>query len=227
MTIKTSIKDGQGSNTEACVKKVGTLKPKEQALCVNISGTSPGQSVTTSDSAAGGQTDVFLTRETTGNFDPDGVTTNAAVNGTVGSPVYFSFTAIPNVDFIITDIIIIGIGNGIKINNWLSQNSPLSDPCILSLKADNDPLVAPDFTRTRDLASYSTLAGFDLFVEAGGDMVKTIRQYKPLLVLREKGKFGTLPGSDDYVRWKIQDAMTQIDEISIQLRGFTVEPDTV
>jgi hypothetical protein len=225
--LKTSIKDGQGTNVEACVKPVGTLTPKEQALCVNISGTSPGQSVTTSDSAAGGQLDVFLTQETTGNFDPDGVTTNAIVNGTPGSPVYFSYIAIPNVDFIITDIIIIGIGNGIKINNWLNQNSDLNDPCILSVKADNDPLIAPPFSRTRDLAAYSTLGGFDLLVEAGGDMAKAIRQYKPLLVLREKGKFGTLPGADDYVRWKIQDSMNQVEEITIQLRGFTVEPGSV
>lgn len=225
--LKTSIKDGQGTNLEACVKKVGTLTPKEQAVCVNISGTSPGQSVTTSDSAAGGQLDVFLTQESTNSFDPDGVTTNAAINATVGNPIYFSFIAIPNVDFIITDVIIIGIGNGIKINNWLSQNSPLDDPCELMIKADNDPLTALPFSRTRDLAAYATLAGFELLVEAGGDMVKTIRQYKPLLVLRKRGKFGTLPGADDFVRWKIQDSMTQIIEITIQLRGFTVEPDTV
>jgi hypothetical protein len=224
--LKSSIKDGQGSNLEACVKKVGTLDPQEQALCVNISGTSPGQSVTTSDSAAGGQTDVFLTQETA-PFEPDGVTTNAAVNGTPGSPIYFSFIAIPNVDFIITDVIVIGIGNGIKINNWISRNSALSNGCILDLKADNDPLVAPTFTRTRDLAGYATLAGFDFLVEAGGDMVKMIRQYKPLLVLREKGKFGTLPGNDDYVRWKVQDSHTQVTEVTIQLRGFVVEPDTV
>jgi hypothetical protein len=163
----------------------------------------------------------------TAPFEPDGVTENAAVNGTVGSPVYFSFIALPNVDFIITDVIIIGIGNGIKINNWISQNSALGDPCVLELKADNDPLIAPPFYRTRDLAAYSTLGGFDLLVEAGGDMVKSMRQYKPLLVLREKGKFGTLPGADDYVRWKIQDSMSQITEITILLRGFTVEPGSV
>ena len=224
--LKSSIKDGQGSNLEACVKKTGNLDPNEQALCVNISGTSPGQSVTTSDSAAGGQLDVFLTQETS-PFVPDGVTQNAAVNGTVGTPVFFSFIAIPNVDFIITDVIIIGIGNGIKINNWISQNSALGDPCILTLKADDDPLEAPPFSRTRDLAAFSTLGGFDLLVEAGGDMVKCMRQYKPLLVLRERGKFGTLVGSDDYVRWKIQDGMAQITEITIQLRGFTVEPGSV
>ena len=224
--LKASIKDGQGSNLEACVKKVGTLDPKEQALCVNISGTSPGQSVTTSDSAAGGQLDVFLTQETS-PFVPDGVTQNAAVNGTVGSPIYFSFRAIPLVDFIITDIIIIGIGNGIKINNWISDNNALSDACILTLKADDDPLEAPPFFRTRDLSSFSTLGGFDLRVEAGGDMVKCIRQYKPLLVLREKGQFGTLVGNDDYVRWKVQDSHSGVSELTIQLRGFTVEPGSV
>ena len=224
--LKTSIKDGQGTNIEACVKPVGSLDPKEQALCVNISGTSPGQSVTTSDSASGGQTDVFLTRETA-TFVPDGVTTNAAVNGTVGSPIFFSFIAIENVDFIITDVIVIGIGNGIKINNWISKNSSLADPCLLYVKADNDPLVPTPFLRTRDLASYSTIAGFNLLVEAGGDMVKSMRQYKPLLVLREKGKFGTLPGADDYVRWQVQASHTGISEITIQLRGFVVEPGSV
>jgi hypothetical protein len=224
--LKTSIKDGQGTNLEACVKKVGTLSPKEQALCVNISGTSPGQSVTTSDSAAGGQLDVFLTRETT-LWEPDGVTTNAAVNGTVGSPIRFSFLALPNVDFIITDVIIVGLDVGIKIGNWIGSNSELDDPCILEIKADNDPLVPKEFLRTRDLAAWSTLAGFDLLSESGGDMAKAMRQYKPLLVLREKGKFGTLPGSDDYALWTVQDSHSGIDEITIELRGFTVEPGSV
>jgi len=224
--LKASIKDGQGTNIEACVKKVGTLNPKEQALCVNISGTSPGQSVTTSDSAAGGQTDVFLTRETA-PWEPDGVTTNAAVNGTVGSPITFSFLALPNVDFIVTDLIIIGIDTSIKINNWIGSNSALTDPCILNVKADNDPLPPKNFSRTRDLAAWSTLAGFDLLSEQGGDMVKAIRQYKPLLVLREKGKFGTLPGADDYVSWIVQDSHSGITEVTIELRGFTVEPGSV
>jgi hypothetical protein len=224
--LKNSIKDGQGSNREACVKAVGTLEPKENAVCVNISGTSPGQSVTTSDSAAGGQTDAFLTRENA-PWEPDGVTMNAAVNGTVGSPIVFSFLAIPNVDLIITDVIIIGIDVGIKINNWIGSNSALGDPCLLNIKADNDPLPEKSFFRTRDLAAFSTLGGFDLLSESGGDMVKAMRQYKPLLVLRESGKFGSLPGADDYVSWTVQDSHAGIDELTIELRGFTVEPGSV
>ncbi len=224
--LKVSIKDGQGSNREACVKKVGTLDPKEHALCVNISGTSPGQSVTTSDSAAGGQTDVFLTQETA-PFEPDGVTKNAAVNGTLGSPITFSFNAIEDFDYIITDIIIIGIDVSIKINNWMGQNSALANGCILTIKHDDELTVPDAFQRTRDLAAYASLAGFELFSEQGGDMTKADRQYKPLLVLREKGTYGTLPGSDDYVSWKVQDSHAGIDEVSIELRGFIVEPGSV
>ena len=116
---------------------------------------------------------------------------------------------------------------GIKINNWIGSNSSLTDPCILEIKADNDPLVPREFSRTRDLASYSTLGGFDLLSESGGDMVKAMRQYKPLLVLREKGKFGTLPGADDYAVWTVQDTHAGINEVTIELRGFTVEPGSV
>lgn len=226
MSAKGSIKDGQGSNLEACVKKVGTLVPQEQALCVNISGTSPGQSVTTSDSAAGGQLDVFLTQETSPGV-PDGVTTNAAVNGTLGSPIVFSYYAVPDFDYIVTDIIVIGIDNGIKINNWLGQNSPLTNGCLITIKHDDEITLPEPIQRTRDLAAYATLGGFDLFVEAGGDMTKTIRQYKPLLVLREEGTFGTLPGSDDHISWTVQDSHAGVDEVTVELRGFLVEPGSV
>jgi hypothetical protein len=226
MSAKGSIKDGQGTNLEACVKKVGTLNPKEQALCVNISGTSPGQSVTTSDSAAGGQLDVFLTQETAPG-EPDGVTTNAAVNGTLISPIVFSFYAVPNFDYIVTDIIVIGIDSGIKINRWIGANSALTNGCVLEIKHDDELTIPEPFLRTRDLAAYATLGGFDLFVEAGGDMVKSIRQYKPLLVLREKGTFGTLPGADDHISWTVRDSHAGIDEITVELRGFLVEPGSV
>jgi hypothetical protein len=226
MSAKGSIKDGQGTNLEACVKKVGNLDPQEQALCVNISGTSPGQSVTTSDSAAGGQLDVFLTLETSPGV-PGGIIKNAAVNGTLITPIVFSFYAVQNFDYIVTDIIVIGIDNGIKINNWIGANSALTNGCKIEIKHD-DELTAPEaFQRTRDLAAYATLGGFDLLVEAGGDMVKAIRQYKPLLVLREKGKFGTLPGADDHISWAVRDSHAGIDEVTIELRGFLVEPGSV
>ena len=225
MSIKVSLKDGQGTAIEACVKKVGTLDPKEQALCVNISGTSPGQSVTTSDSAAGGQTDRFLSLVVDGV--PDGVTFNAAINGTVGSPQIFEFRAIANFDYIITDIIFSGIDVSIKINNWLGQNMELTDPCLLDIKADNDFVDTKEFFRTRDIASWASLAGFDLFSEQGGDMALGFRQYKPLLVLRSQNTFGALPGSDDFVRWTVQDDHSGLTEIRIELRCFLVEPGTV
>lgn len=226
MSAKVSIKDGQGANTEACVKKVGTLSPKEQALCVNISGTSPGQSVTTSDSAAGGQLDVFLTLESL-PFEPDGVTKDtSAIAGDVTEQVY-SFQAIEDFDYIVTDIIIIGLDTSIKINNWMGSNSALANGCILEIKHDNELTIPDPFTRTRDVAAYSTLAGFELFSEQGGDMAKGIRQYKPLLVLREKGKFGTLPGADDRISWTVRDDYTGVNEVTIELRGFLVEPGSV
>lgn len=228
MSIKNSIKDGQGSDLEACVKKVGVLDPQEQALCVNISGTSPGQSLTTLESAGGGQFDGFLTRETfAGSGIGDGVTTNAAVNGTVGSPINFIFNALPELDLVLTDIIVIGLGNGIKINNWFSRNQALTDPCVLDIKANDDPPLIREFARTRDLASWSSLAGYDLFVEAGGDMSKSIRQYVPLLVIRSQNTHGTLPESDDRVIWTVQDSHANVDEVTIELRGFTAEPGTI
>jgi hypothetical protein len=226
MSAKGSIKDGQGSDLEACVKKVGTLDPQEQALCVNISGTSPGQSVTTSDSAAGGQLDVFLSKEVSPSV-PDGVTTNASVEGTLGNPIVFSFQAVPDFDFIITDVIIIAIDTSIKINNWIGSNGPLANGCLLKIKANNEVLENNPFRRTRDIAAYSSLGGFNLFSEQGGDMTQGFRQYKPLLVLRSKDSFGTLPGSDDFVSWTVQDSHAGIEEVSIELRGFLVPPGSV
>jgi hypothetical protein len=228
LSVKVSLKDGTGSGVEACVKEVGTLEPPEKALCVNISGTSPGQSLTTLDSVGGNQKDFFLTQETSpGSGIPDGVTQNAAVEGTLGSPINFRFNALPEFDLVVTDIIIVGLDVGLKINNWIGSNSALTNGCNLTIKANDDPEIMVNFKRTRDLISWSSLGGDVIYSESGGDMVKAIRQYVPLLVIRSENTHGTLPESDDYVQWTVQDSHAGINEVTIELRGFVAEPGTI
>ena len=215
MSIKTTIKDGQGTSREACVKETPS---NENALCVNISNSTGGVAVSVIPFASGGQTDASLTQ------NGDGVTINAAVNGTLGSPIEFRLDPFEGVDFVINELSIIGLDGAIKINNWMGSNGELTNGCILEFKVNDVVTTYPPFTKTLDLAAFSSRSGFDLLSEQGGDMVRCIRDFFPLLVLRARDTFGTSASQQDYVKWTVQDSHAGIDEVRVQVRGFTTEP---
>jgi hypothetical protein len=215
MSIKNSIKDGQGSNLEACVKET---PPEENALCVNISGISPRTAISVIPFASGGQADGFLTQ------NADGTTTNAAVNGSLGSPIEFRLNPLVGSDFIVNEILILGLDGAIKLNNWIGSNSALTNGCILEVRADSVVTTFPNFYKTLDLAAFSSIGGFDLLSEQSGDMVRCIREFQPLLILRAQDTFGTSASQQDYVTWTVQDSHSGIDEIRVQVRGFLTDP---
>jgi hypothetical protein len=215
MSIKNSIKDGQGSNLEACVKET---PPNENSLCVNISGATGGVAVSVVPFAAGGQTDARLSE------DGLGVNYNASVNGTLGSPIEFRIDPFEGKDFIVTEISVVGLDASIKINNWIGSNGALTNGCILKVKANDETTVFEPFKKTLDLASFASISGFELFSEQGGDLVKMIRQFTPLLILRAKNTFGTSTSQQDFISWTVQDSHAGIDEIRVEARGYLTEP---
>lgn len=219
MSAKVTIKNGQsGLGLEACVKKVDN---DENALCTNISGITGQVRITTIPAAGGGQTDAKLSENGLGvNFD-------AAVNGTLGSPIDFYFYPFSDYDFVITDIIIAGLDGGIKLNYWLGKNSALSNGCELSIKSDDETTTFDAFKSTMDLSIFSTIAGFELLVEASQDLAKAIRQFIPALVIRKQGTFGVSASDDDYIRWRVQDSHAGVNEVRIEVRGFKVDPGVV
>ena len=215
MSIKNSIKDGQGTNLEACVKET---PPNENSLCVNISGISSQIALTTVPFASGGQVDMYLTK------DGDGSTINASVEGTLGSPIEFRVNSQEGKDLVVTEISVIALDGAIKINNWIGSNGALVNGCVLSMKSNDEFSELGTFYKTLDLAAIASKGGFDLLSEQGGDMVKSIREYTPSIIIRAKDTFGTSASQQDYVSWLVQDSHSGIDEIRIQVRGFLAEP---
>lgn len=215
MSIKNTIKDGTGSNLEARVLEAVTTK--ENALCVNISGSTSGAFIQTTSLATGGQAELLL------SLNGDGVNFNANSDGTLASPVVFTLPG-QTQDLIISEISIIIADGSIKLNNWAGTNGAITNGCLLILKANNLETTFSALKKTTDIAAFSSKGGFDLYSEAAGDMVRGVREFAPHFILRAKDTFGSSASQQDHITWYIRDYQTGITEVRIQVRGFFAVP---
>lgn len=187
---------------------------------VNITGISSESFLTIVPFASGGQKEEYAT------LNGDMSTKNMAVDGSVTSQK-FLVNAVSGKDFVITDIVLVGLDGSIKLNNFLGQNAGLTNGCNLEIKANNIVSSFDTFKTTLDLAAFADSSGFDLLTEAGGDMAKTVRSFTPQYILRSQNTFGVLPGSDDYVSFTIQDNLTQVTDFRLIVRGYTVDEGVI
>lgn len=148
-----------------------------------------------------------------------------AVDGSV-TPVAFSLANNPSYDntfdYFITEIILDGIDNGVKLKNFMALNSPLTTGITWSVQSDEE-IVGDLITikSTRDIKRFASLGGWELDIEAGGDDVKSTRQYGLTpIVVRAAGTFPT----DDTFEVTVNDDLSSVDEFKIILRGFRKEP---
>lgn len=219
MSIKTSIKDGTGTDKEAKVSESG--KVQEKSVWVNLTGLSPGVIVPVGPSASGNR---LLGDDARFSLNGDSVTFEMAVNGSPGSPQDFFIKAQDNRDLVITQIIIFGLDNGIKLANFYGQNSALSNGVEISWKSDDVMETLDLLKTTADVDLFSSIAGFTLRIESGGDNAKGIREFSPALLVRAKGTFGVAANDDDYIRIRIQDNISNLTTFLAYVRGVTTPP---
>lgn len=152
----------------------------------------------------------------------DGANNDLSVNGS-GTPVAFRIEAHPTLDTFITQIRLHGTDNGIKFGNFLGLNSPLINGLIFDIKSDDLPVEIDPIFATDDIkARFSSIGGFDLHIQAGGDHVMGALDFGFVtpVVLRAQG---TLP-TDDYLEISVNDNLTQITNLFLTAAGFRREP---
>ena len=145
------------------------------------------------------------------------------VNGS-GTPVVYTVNAVPDFDVYVTEIRIHGLSNGVKFGKFLNLNSVLTNGLSIDIRTDNIVTSLESIYSTDDLkARFSSLGGFDLDVQAGGDHMLANRDLGLFpFVLRAANTFG--PGQDDFFTITVNDNLGQVSELFCTLEGFLREP---
>lgn len=165
--------------------------------------------------------DLFIKNAT---LNGDGVTASMKVDGSIVEKDFF-VNAEAETDVFVEELRFYGNGNGIKMRNFLSQNSPLTNGITVEIKSDNIITNLPVIKSTEDFKNKFSFGqgaqGFTLHVEAGGDGFLAVFSFNNPFLLRVQGTFTV----DDYIEIKIRDNLTQnINSLEFIAKGFEKEP---
>jgi len=156
--------------------------------------------------------------------EPGGSSVLSAFDGSV-TPV--EFTLIDNPDFdetldhFITSITVHGLDNGIKLSNFLGQNSALTNGLTWDIKAQDKDFDFPSIASTREIKRFATSGGWELDIESGNDDALAIKDFgiTPIEIVNS-GEFTVA----DFFRITVNDDLTSISDLKIILNGFRKEP---
>lgn len=166
--------------------------------------------------------DLFIENAT---LNADGITTSMLVAGSAATPQIFEVPAQTDTDVFIEEIRFYGRGNGIKYNNFLSQNSPLTNGLEVHIKSDNTITSLPLIRNTADFKNKFAFGqgagGFSLDITVGEDEFLAVFSFNNPFLIRVQGTFTT----DDYIQIHIHDDLTSgISELEFIAKGFEKEP---
>jgi hypothetical protein len=211
--LKTTIKDGSGKDLEAKVSKSGPLQ--EGSLHVNLSGVTPRVSVP-----------VFFSPIFGGQIFAEPVLNSGSsalnVNGSV-TPVVFRIEADPEFDIIINQLVWDGEDNSIKLTNFFSINSALTNGIEVSFKSDDVTSTLPLIKTTSNMLQFSSGAQ-DVYSEQGSVSVLSFRDLDPAIIIRKQGFHES--GVNDFIQVTIQDNLTTVNSLRFTARGVKVESGT-
>lgn len=154
----------------------------------------------------------------------NGGSNDMAVNGS-GTPVDFIIPAQVEKEIFIEDLILDAQDNGIKFGQWLGQNNPLNAGVEITIKSDNIETTFPILKTTEDIKNkWAALGGdganFRIDVQAGADEVLGILRFVNPFIIRAQNTFTT----DDFIRVRIQDNLSNISRLNFRAKGFEKEP---
>lgn len=157
----------------------------------------------------GGVTDRFQT-----------VFSNLLVDGSV-TPVDFTINNDPSQVKFVTNVILAGIGNGIKFEQFLSR-ATLTNGIVVSFRSQNFEVSRKPLRRTEDLLDLHAEDpdNFSLFIASGGDKIIAVLSFLTPLELRPQGEFAI----DDYLKITVNDDLTfGITSLRAIVNGFVRE----
>ena len=165
--------------------------------------------------------DLFIEGAT---LDGLGVTSSMTVNGS-GTPKEFIIPASITTDVFIQELRFFGQGNGITFGNFLSQNAPLTNGILVSIKSDDVVTTFPLIKTTSDFKNKFAFGqgatGFRLDVASGRDDFIAVFTFENPFIIRVAGTFTT----DDFIKAIVQDNLSaKPTELELWAKGFEKEP---
>lgn len=133
----------------------------------------------------------------------NGASSDLAVNGSV-TPVIFNILADPTRDKLVDFCALYFLDNGIKVEKFLGENSPLTNGILISIQSDGQMFEFFPIKRTVDLDVIFSTDSFNLVFSAGGDYVAA--RFKPSV------PFVLKSGTSDYIRVTIRDNLNSVIE---------------
>ena len=120
-------------------------------------------------------------------------------------------------DLFIIEIIIQGLDNGVKLQNFLGQNSPLTNGIDFSFKSDDEASTFPTVFSTRDIKRFSTAGGWYLDVESAADDAMAIKELGILSIPIRA--ISTFPTDDDFTV-TLNDNILNVASFKVVIIGF-------
>lgn len=136
------------------------------------------------------------------------------------TPVSFTIDASPDFERFINTLRFEALGSGIQFTKFLSQNTPLINGVLLTIRSNNSEITFPAIKTTEDFASFFSRgpSDFDLFDVAGTDYFRATLTFPAPFQLYKAGTFAT----DDFIRVTIQDDLSA-GLVQFKLVGFGFE----
>jgi hypothetical protein len=133
------------------------------------------------------------------------------------TPVVFELPAIADFSQFVTAIIVHGLDNGIKLQNFLGQNSALTNGLTWSLQSNEQAFTFPNIDSTREIKRFATAAGWSLDIEASADDALAIKDFGLTPIeIKKAGSFTT----DDFIQITVNDDLTNVTDLRVIAIGF-------
>lgn len=133
------------------------------------------------------------------------------VNGS-GTTVEYEIQAHPTLDKVISSLVFEAFDGGIKIDNFLGQNSELTNGILIEVKSGDEVFQFRPIKNTQEfdsLFSFGSGRSYELIFASGNDsMVARFGSATPF-VLKPVGTYAT----DDYVKVFIRDNISNINKL--------------
>lgn len=127
------------------------------------------------------------------------------VDGSI-TPQNFRIEASPNKERFITSLRFEALGNGIQFTNFLSQNGPLNNGVLLTIRSNNSQVTFPAIQTTEDFFSLFSRghSDNDLYDVAGTDYFRATLTFPAPFQLHKQDTFNT----DDFIEVTVQDDLS-------------------
>jgi len=147
----------------------------------------------------------------------DGASSALAVDGST-TAVEFIVPAEAVKDLVVTSLLFEAFDGGIKVDNFLGLNSPLTNGILIEVKSQDEVFQFLPITNTQEFDSHFAFGSgrsFSIIFAAGNDSMVSRFGLDSPFTIKKQGTYA----SDDYIKVIIRDNLSNIDSLQFLTQG--------